>query len=356
MKRNRLLALALGLALLCSCTPKNSDPTPTPGADPTPTAGAEDIPTPTDGPEQGDVTMRLAMLRDVTGLGMAYLMVKYPDGMPERPVDWVDPYTYTIKDATEEVVAALKEGTVDAATLSTNLASVLYHETDGGIQLLSLCGFGGLYILEKGWEVYSMYDLAGKTIHAVGQGADPEYILNYLCRENGLGPAEVKVKWHDTADEAVAATKEGELCMLPALDANAALLEDEDLRQALDLALEWDYAGCDGTPITGCVVVRTEFAQAHPEKVEQFLKDLEESVTYMTDPDHLEEAAGYGGWLHLAPSEEVAKAVLAEADLRFVTGEDMMDAIQGYYQALYMTDPASIGGSIPDGAFYYGQN
>ena len=357
MKWKRLLALALGLALLCSCTPKNSDPTPTPEVDPTPTAGAEvtPTPTPTDGPEQGEVTMRLAMLRDVTGLGMAYLIVKYPDGMPERPAGWVDPYTYTIKDAAEEVVAALKEGTVDAATLPTNLASVLYHETDGGVQLLSLNAYGGLYILEKGWDVYSVYDLAGKTLHAVGRGTDPEYILSYLCREAGIGPAEVTVKWHDTADQAVAATAEGELCMLPAVAANAALLEDDSLRQALDLALEWEYAGCDGTPITGCVVVRTEFARAHPEQVEQFLKDLEESVIHMTDPDHLDDAAGYGGWFMLAPSEEVAKAVLAEADLRCVTGEDMMDAIQGYYQTLYMVSPAAIGGSIPDGAFYYGE-
>ena len=168
-----------------------------------------------------------------------------------------------------------------------------------------------------------------------------------------MGPAEVTVKWHDTADEALAATKDGELCMLPALDAYAAVGEDEDIRQALDLSLEWDYAGCDGTPITGCVVVRTDYAQTWPELVEDFLKKLEESVAHMTDPDYLDDAAGDGTWLGIDPA--VAKEVLPEADLRCVTGEDMMDAIQGYYQTLYVTDPASIGGSIPDGAFYYGQ-
>ena len=347
MKWKRLLALALGLALLCSCTPKNSDPPPTPDAEVTPTAGMEETPT----PDQGPGRVSLAVGKDLTSLGMAYFLTHEPSLMCDYPGN--DGYFCTVKETTAEMVEALKNGTVDIATLPTNLASKLYHETDGGIQLLSLCAYGGLYILERGWDVYSMYDLAGKTVHAVGQGTDPEYILSYLCREAGIGPAEVTVKWYDTADGAVAATGDGELCMLPALDAYKAVLEDEDLRQALDLALEWDYAGCDGTPITGCVVVRTEFAATYPELVEDFLKKLEESIAHMTAPDNLDDAANDGTWLGIDPA--VAREVLPEADLRCVTGEDMMDAIQEYYQTLYMVSPDSIGGSIPDGAFYYGE-
>ena len=49
----------------------------------------------------------------------------------------------------------------------------------------------------------------------------------------------------------------------------------------------------------------------------------------------------------------MAKKALPDANLCFITGDDMIDGIQGYYEVLFAADPASIGGSIPDGAFYY---
>ena len=37
-----------------------------------------------------------------------------------------------------------------------------------------------------------------------------------------------------------------------------------------------------------------------------------------------------------------------------ITGaSDMRSAIQGYYEVLYQANPDSIGGGIPDDAFYY---
>ena len=49
----------------------------------------------------------------------------------------------------------------------------------------------------------------------------------------------------------------------------------------------------------------------------------------------------------------MAKRALPAANLCFVTGEEMKEGIQGYYPVLFQADPASIGGALPDSAFYY---
>lgn len=343
LKRNRLIAFAVGLALLCSCTPKTPEPAPTPTAVPT----AE--PTATPAPEPVEVSV--AMLKGPTGLGAAKLM---EDGEADR-LSGGNRYDFTLCADPTEAVALLTKGEADIAALPTNLASVLYHRTDGDIQLLALNTYGVLYILENGDEVHSMADLEGRTVHAYGQGANPEFVLNYLLAENGVEPADVDLQWHASTDEvsALMASGEAELCMLPVPAATAALMQNEDLRQALDLTEEWRNAGADGVLTMGCVVVRTEFAQEHPEAVETFLEEYKASISYMTDPANLTDAALLAEKQGIVPKAAVAEKAIPAANLCFVTGDDMMAGIQGYYQVLFQADPAAIGGSIPDGAFYY---
>lgn len=345
LKRNRLLALTLGLVLLCSCTPKTPEPAPT--STPTPAPTAEPTATPAPEPVEVDV----AMLKGPTGLGAAKLMED--DGM--NRLSGENLYGFLPCAEPTEAVALLTKGEADIAALPTNMASILYHKLDGGIQLLALNTYGVLYILENGESIQSMADLEGKTLHAYGQGANPEFVLNYLLKQNEVDPETVDIQWHASTDEVTAlmASGQAEACMLPVPAATAVLMQNEDVRQALDLTEEWDNAGGDGVLTMGCVVVRTEFAKEHPQAVETFLTEYEASIRYMTDPANLSEAADLAEKQGIVPKAAVAGKAISAANLCFVTGDDMMAGIQGYYRVLYQADPASIGGSIPDGAFYY---
>ena len=218
-----------------------------------------------------------------------------------------------------------------------------------------------LQILDATGEVESLEDLEGKTLHAFGQGANPEYVLSYLLKQNGLELGEdVNVQWHATADElaAMLAGGEVELGMLPVPAATTAAMKNKDLRLAVDLNDAWEEAKAGGVFTMGCLVARTEFVESCPEAVEQFLVDYQASVEYMADPENLSLSGGQNPanlavkW-GIVPKQAVAAKALPDANLCCVTGDEMMDGIQGYYQVLYQADPAAIGGSIPDGAFYY---
>jgi len=119
-------------------------------------------------------------------VGAAYLMDNYSgDAAPE---DSTIVLNSTVVADNSEVMAALTSGETDIAAIATNVASTLYNKTEGKITMLAVNTLGVLYILEKGESVQSMADLKGKTIYATGQGANPEYILNYLLTETAWTP------------------------------------------------------------------------------------------------------------------------------------------------------------------------
>ena len=345
----KLVALTLALGMLAACGPKqaqapaSAQPTAAPAvsAQPTPAPTPEPTPEPTPAAE----AVRVSMLKGPTGLGAAKMMAD------------AQGYEFSVFAEATEAVAAVSKGEVDIAALPTNVAATLYHKLDGGVRLLALNTLGVLYLLENGDTVHSVADLKGKTIHAFGQGANPEFILNYLLERNGLKSGEdVTVRWYSTADEVSTAMAGGQidLCMLPVPAATAVLIQNKDVRTAVSLNDAWIEAGADGAMAMGCVVVRSAFAQEHPQAVDAFLEEYGQSIADMSDPANLETAAGLAESAGIVPKAAVAKRALPDANLCFLTGEDMMDAVQGFYQVLFQAAPASIGGSIPDGAFYYG--
>lgn len=346
MKSKRLLALALSLSLLAACGSRQANPTPAPTAEPTPEVTATPAPV-------GE-NVNVAVLKGPTGLGAAKLMAENEAG------EAANHYTFQVLAEPTEAVAGLSraEEPFDIAAVPTNLASTLYHKTDGGVQLLALNTLGVLYLLENGDTVHAMADLKGKTIYATGQGANPEYALNYLLRANGVEPGtDVTVEWK-ASDELTTLMASGEidLCMLPVPAATSVLMQNADVRKAVSLTDEWEKSGADGVLTMGCVVARTEFVQEHPEAAKAFLEEYGASISYMSDTANLDDASTLAETYGIVPKAAVAKKALPDANLCFITGDDMIAGIQGYYEVLFAADPTSIGGSIPDGAFYFNAN
>ncbi|MCG4525811.1 ABC transporter substrate-binding protein [Intestinimonas massiliensis] len=347
MKRSKILALGLALALtaglLAGCTggSGSQSPAPTPSQTVTPT------PTPSETAPAEKQTVNLAVLKGPSGVGAAKLLADSDAG------ETANDYAYSIMADNTEIVAGLSSGSLDIAAVASNVAANLYNKTNGGIQIAAVSGLGVLYILENGNTVQSMADLKGQTLYATGQGANPEYVLNYLLTENGVDPAEVDIQWK-TADEVSALMVSGEarLCMMPVPAATAIQMSNPDVREALDLSAEWDGLN-NGSHLTmTCIAVRTAFAQEHPEAVENFLADYAASVEYVKgDPAAASElVAQYG----ITPKAKIAELAIPKCSLVCITGKvDMADAIQGYFEVLSAANPDALGGSIPDDGFYF---
>ena len=347
MKKLFSLVLALSLALgLAACGPKEAPETET-----TPPAGettpAPESPAPeTETPAAEKATVRLGLLNGPTGMGAAKLLADNDAG------ETANHYEVTLgSDPSSEIVPKLNNGELDMAALPTNVAANLYNKT-GKVQLLALNTLGVLHILENGDTVNSLADLSGKTLYAINQGTNTEYVLDYLLTQNGLDPeTDVDIQWKASEEvTSLMAAGEIDLCMLPVPAATTVLAQNPDVRDAVDLSDAWTESGAAGTFTMGCVVVRTEFAQEHPEAVSAFLTEYEASISFIKDDP--EAGAALIEQYGIVPKAAIAQAAIPQANMIFVAGADMK-SISSYYEVLFAADPESIGGSIPDDAFYY---
>ena len=263
-------------------------------------------------------------------------------------------YDLQLYGAADEIVPKLIKGQVDIAAIPANLAATLYQKTNGGIQVMAVNTLGVLYVVEKGNTVHSFADLKGRTILSTGKGTTPEYVLRYLLTKNGIDPdKDVKIEYYSEASEVtaqMAATKKDAIAVLPQPYVTAAQMKDSDLRVVLDLTKEWNKV-CDTQLITGVTVVRTAYAEDHPEEVINFLKDYQKSVEAANND--IDGTAALCEKVGVVAKAAIAKKALPKCNIVYRIGDEMKADVNAYLQVLYDASPAAVGGKLPDGNFYY---
>ena len=298
-------------------------------------------------PVEENVEVRFGVLKGPTGIGASYLLDK------NDKQESLNKYAVTVAAEATDIVAQVISGQLDIAAVPTNVAATLYNKTEGGVQLLALNTAGVLYILEKGDTVHSVKDLEGKTIYSVGQGSNPEYVLNYILASNGLKVGEnVTVEFQDSAELTTKmAAGNIDICMLPVPAVTTVLMKNSEVRIALNMTEEWNKLNNGSVLTMGCVVVRKEFAEKYPQTVANFLKEYEESINYVKT--NVQDAAALCEKFEIVPKAAVAAKAIPDANLIFVAGKDMKGYISGYYKILAEADIKSIGGKLPGDDFYY---
>lgn len=292
--------------------------------------------------------VRIAGLKGPTTMGLVNLL-----DMEQQGTAALD-YDLQLYGTADEIVPGLIKGELDMAAIPANLAAALYQKTKGGIQVMAVNTLGVLYVVEKGDTVHSMADLAGRTILSTGKGTTPEYLLRYLLEKNGLDPdKDVKIQYCSEATEVtaqMAAVQKDAIAVLPQPYVTAAGMKDPSLRVALDLTAEWDKVS-DSQLVTGVTVVRTQYAQEHPDVVEAFLQEYAQSVrTANTDLDRTAALCEQQG---VVAKAAIAKKALPACNIVCRTGDEMQKDVSAYLSVLCAADPAAVGGKLPDEGFYW---
>ena len=326
-----LLALTLVLSLTACGTQANTEP-----------EQPDDTPAPAE--------VNLYVLSGPTGIGAMNLWAAADAGETQNT------YHITMPGANDEVVAAISNGDADIAAVATNLAATLYNKTNGGVTVLAVNTLGVLSLLGSGQEIASIADLAGKTIYAPGQGANPEYILRYVLSGNGLDPdKDVTIRFVGEGSELLTVwqTDPEAVIMAPQPVATSILMQNENTRTLFNMTDEWDkVSGGDSTLMMGCVIVRNAFLQENPGAVELFLQEYAASIEKAQSD--VEGTAALCEQYGLIPKAVLAQKAIPSCGLTFVTGAEMKSALSGYLQVMFDADPKSVGGAMPGDDFYYG--
>lgn len=294
------------------------------------------------------VTVNIAALKGPTAMGMVSFMDKADSGSLTD-----NNYHFEIVAAVDEVMPKLVQGQVDIAAVPANLASVLYNNTEGKVEVLAVNTLGVIYIVESGDMVSDIGDLKGKTIYASGKGATPEYALNFILEQNGIDPEkDLTIEWKGEHAECLSAlmAEENAIAMLPQPFVTTAQTKSDKIRVALDLTEEWDKLGVESSLLTGVVVARKEFVESNPAAVEAFMEHYGASVTFVNE--NVEDAAALIGKYDIVPAAVAVKAV-PDCNIVFITGDEMKQKLSGYLAVLLEQNPKSVGGALPADDFYY---
>lgn len=343
LKRGTALfcALIMGITLLGGCASKDSSgETATETAPPATSAPASMQ------AKEAKPMVRVGALQGPTGLGLVELMEKNEQKSASNI------YDFTIAGAPDEISGKMINGELDIACVPTNLAAALYNKTEGKIRIAAVNTLGVLYLLQRAGadDVESAADLAGKTIHSTGQAATQEYVLNYLLAENGVTDAEVIFKAEHAELAALMVAGEVDYALLPQPFVTTVTTKDDSVKTALDITQEWDKTTGGKQLTMGCVVVRTEFVEKNHGALDNFLAELEDSAAYVNE--NVDDAAALSGKFGVV-AEEVAQKAIPSCNIVSLTGAEMKTSVAAYLEVLFAADPKSVGGALPDDAFYY---
>lgn len=292
--------------------------------------------------------VRMATLKGPTGIGTAKLWADDDAGKAKND------YTVTLCTDPTEVLNGVVEGSYDVAAVPLNMASVLYNKLNGGVQILAINTLGTLYMLAT-QELADISALKGKTIVTAGQGATPEYVLNYLLEKNGLTDkvtVEFKSEHAEVATLAAAAGADDQtVYMLPEPNVTATLIQNQALKTVLDVSSAFESAS--GVSLAmGCIVAKKEFVEQNQAAIDAFLTEYKASVEYTAT--NLDDTATLCETYGIIPKAAVAKQAIPRCSITCVTGADMQKIAMENLNVLLAANPKAIGGALPADDFWYG--
>ena len=294
--------------------------------------------------EASDDVLRVGSLKGPTTMGLVNLMSEVESGAKNG-------YSFEMQSQPDVIMSELVSGKLDIALLPANVAAVAYNKTKHGVSAIDINTLGVLYCVTGDENIKSVKDLAGKTVLSTGQGASPEYVLNYLLEKNGVTDCDVQFKSEATEIAALLKQDPAQIAILPQPFVTVATAQNDQLKVAFSLTDEWKNVSPDSKLLTGVTVVRNEVLENRAAEVDQFIADHQASTEKAaTDVDATAELVAKYGIIAKAP---VAKKALPNCNIVAIAGDEMKTDLAGYLQVLFDANPKSVGGTMPDDDFYY---
>lgn len=306
--------------------------------------------TTTENTENADGTVvRVASLKGPTSLGLLFLMDKAEKGETSNT------YEFQMATGADEILPLMVKGDLDIALVPANAASILYHKTQGGVEVIDINTLGVLYMVSGEDGLTDFTDLKGKTIYLTGKGTTPDYVLQYLLSANGMSADDVTLEYKSEATEVASVLAEDPTAigLLPQPFVTAACMQNDALKVIFDLNEEWKKVqGENGSSmVTGVTVVRKEFLEEQEDAVKTFMEDHKAS----SEAINADPAAGAALAVEaqIVAKEPIAQKAIPDCNITYMDKAEMKQALSGYLEVLFGQDPQSIGGGLPESDFYY---
>jgi NitT/TauT family transport system substrate-binding protein len=259
--------------------------------------------------------------------------------------------------ASDELMAArFISGEAKIGMLPVNRAAKIFS-SGKDVRVIAVIGEGMLSLLSSDPSVRGIGDLRGKTIEVAAQGATPEYVFRRILMRNGLDPdRDVTMSFALPYPEIAQSLIAGKISigLIPEPFVTMARMGKPDLIVAADIQEEWmKTEGGRNYPMT-LLVADGEFASAYPQAVNAIYNAVKDSITWVVanpaEAGILVEKHGLG---LKAP---VAAAAIPKSNYTNIPAIEARPFIEALLKTYLEFAPASIGGALPGGRFYWNGN
>lgn len=341
-KLSLLLVVLLVLNLFAGCSNQ-------PAENPAPQEAEDETPQPAEEPaEVTPVNVTIAGLKGPTSIGMIKMIDEKALESKKYKVEYIQ------EAAPDALTGKIINGDIQISSVPINLAPVLYNKTQGKIRMLAVNTIGNLYIVGTE-DIDSVSQLEGKTLGMSAKGSTPDYAMNYILKQAGL---EGKVELDYALDHASLAqtviAEDTTVALLPQPFVTQTTLKNPNVKILIDLNEAWDEAtGGKSELYTGCIIANKEFAENNPDFVREFLDQYEESVNWVLE--NQKDASALVAKHGIMPDAALVEKAIPYCGITFRKAQDVKPGLTDFYQILFDSNPASIGGSMPDDEFYYAE-
>ena len=297
----------------------------------------------------------------------AFAFSKLPDAVAEMKIGVLAgpsgiPASYLMENAGEaetfEVFAGanlllpkLISGEIDIGFLPPNVAAKAYNANLGSVLLAAVSGNGMMSLVTKDKNVHSVKDWAGKKISVAGQGATPDYMIRYLLAFYGV---EAELDFSIPNAQIAPALISGKIdyALVPEPFATVAETKDSSVIRAIDIQAAFaEASGSDGIFPMTVIAVNAHFAAKYPKAVKAFLEAYQKAAAWTVANPSL---AGELAEKHaLGLPAAVSAAAIPHCAFTFKRAKDAKNDVEKILKVFLDFAPASIGGKLPDDAFYF---
>ena len=294
--------------------------------------------------------VRVGLLNGPTCVPAAYVMEKDSIADAELTFEkFADP---------QALLPKMIKNEIDIGFMPANVAAKVYNSGNKSILCCALVGLGNLSLITTDENIRRFSDLKGKTVYVAGQGATPEYMFRYLLKENKMtwegDKADVKMDFSIPTAQIAAQLISGKIqyALVPEPFTTIAKSKSDKVRSALDLQKEYlELTGEKEIYPLSVMVVRAAFAKDNPDLLKAFLTEYDSAVNWT-----IKNPAESGALVQkhgLGLAADVVEKAIPLSNYTYQPAASAKKSLEALLKIFLDSDKTSIGGKLPEKAFYY---
>lgn len=253
-----------------------------------------------------------------------------------------------IVSGSDPLIAAFTNASYDVVVAPINLGAKLYNANENFSYILYKTIVWGNYYLVSNEEIATLESLEGKTVLVFGKNSTPDVVLRTLISAKNIN---VNLEYVDDVATANSYLLSGKADIIVSAEPSLTKMSANKNFYTLDLQKQWQQlTGSYSLPQAGIFIKKDSKDEKYLKTV---LDKMIESVQMAQTKPNVLIASAVSVDENLAKiGEETLQKAIGNCNLR--VEETDKEAIEFYFsQVIQLGIGATVGGKLPDEAFYY---